>query len=128
MGALEAQALSLRFPNDIGRTANEFGWKKVAVTGTHAAETLAGEFRGRELWVMNTSTADYCHLALSISASAEVDSAAAAGTSIKVGIPIPPSTMLRLGPLPTWDKTATAYLIHESSSGALTLYYGLGDG
>lgn len=128
MGALEAQALSLRFPNDIGRTANEFGWKKVAVTGTHAAETLASEFRGRVIYVVNTSTSDFCHLALSISASAEVDSAAAAGTSAKVGIPVPPSTMLRLGPLPCWDKTATAYLIHESSAGALTLLYGLGDG
>jgi hypothetical protein len=128
MGALEAQALSLRFPNDLGRTANEFGWKNVAVTGTHAAETLPAEFRGRVIYVMNTHATDFCHLAVSLSSAAEVDAGAAAGTSAKVGIPVPPATLLRLGPLPDWDKTATAYLIHESSSGALTLYYGLGDG
>lgn len=127
MGALEAQALRLRFPSDIGRAANEFGWKKITVGTTHAAETLASEFRGREIWVMNTHASAFAHLALSLSSSAEVDSGAAAGTTAKVGIPVPPSTLLRLGPLKDWDKTATAYLIHEGTA-ELTLYYGLGDG
>lgn len=127
MGALEAKALQLRFPNDIGRTANNFGWKKIAVTTTYGPETLLSEFRGREIWVLNPHATAIVHVALSLSSSAEVDAGAADGSTLKVGLPVPPSTLLRLGPLPVWDTTATAYLILDASANT-SFYYGLGDG
>jgi hypothetical protein len=70
---------------------------------------------------------------VSITAAAEVDTAVAATNNqstptiaLKVGMPVPPSTMMRVH-LPDWDETAQAYLIHEGTA-ALTLYVGKGSG
>lgn len=125
--SIEAAALRLRAPSDYNRAANEFGWKKIAVTTNHAAESLGSGFRGRYIWVMNPDASAFVHIAFSLSSTAEVDQAAADGTSAKVGVPIPPATLMRIGPLPSHDSTATLYMIHEGTA-AVSFYYGFGDG
>jgi hypothetical protein len=131
--SLEASSVLLRIASDIGRAANDFGWLKVAVGTTHNREALPSEFKNQYVYLVNTHASAFAEVAVSIVAAAEVDTAVAATNNtttptiaLKVGTPIPPSTMLRVH-LPEWDETAQAYLIHEATV-ALTLYVGKGSG
>jgi hypothetical protein len=110
----------LRIPNDFGRTANDFGGKKIDCTTNHSATALPDEYSDNYVWFINTSAAETIEVAVSKSATAEVDRAAATGSSLKVGVPIPPRTMVRHW-MPRWRPEDTAYLIAEAT-GAATLY------
>lgn len=128
--SLEASAVLLRIPCDFGRTANDFGWRKIAVTTTHDAEGLSQEWKNQYIYIANTHASATVEIGLSLDSAAEIDTTAAAaadpGTSLKVGFPVPPATLLRIK-LPDWDDTKTAYLIHEGTA-ALTMYIGKGSG
>lgn len=131
--SLEASSVLLRIASDIGRAANDFGWIKVSVGTSHNREALPAEFKNQYVYLVNTHASAFAEVAVSLSSSSEVDTAVAATNNtttptiaLKVGTPIPPSTMLRVH-LPEWDETAQAYLIHEGTA-ALTLYVGKGSG
>jgi hypothetical protein len=131
--SLEASSVLLRIASDIGRAANNFGWIKVSVGTSHNREALPVEFRNQYVYLVNTHASAFAEVAVSITAAAEVDTAVAATNNqstptiaLKVGMPVPPSTMMRVH-LPDWDETAQAYLIHEGTA-ALTLYVGKGSG
>jgi hypothetical protein len=131
--SLEASAVLLRLASDIGRAANDFGWIKVSVGTSHNREALPAEFRRQYVWFVNTHASAFAEVAVSIRSAAEVDTSVAATNNtttptiaVKVGTPIPPATMVRL-PMPDWNDTDQAYLIHEGTA-ALTLYVGKGSG
>jgi hypothetical protein len=109
------------------RAANDFGWQKKTIGTTHGALALDEEMRGNYLYVMNTHASAFMEVGLSLTSTAEIDINAASGETTKVGTPIPPSTVVRLGPLPDWDSNKTMYLIHEATS-SLMAYFGKGSG
>ena len=152
MGAALAKALKVRAPTDILQTAqNDFGWAKLATTATSAVWIMPKSWNGRYVYLYvptgadvhvgitktNAGTPTYSNWAL---ASAKVDPTVAAGagtnfpaasgaalTVSTVGMPIPVGQIVQIQ-LPTWDKNEDGFIVACSSSGAVTLYVGLGDG
>jgi hypothetical protein len=125
--SLEANALQLRIACDLDRAANDFGWQKITVGTTHGALALGQEMRGKFLYLCNKHASAFAEVGLSLTATAEIDINAAPGSTTKVGTPVPPSTIMRIGPLPDWDSSKTMYLIHEADA-SLTMLVGKGSG
>lgn len=132
-GAQLIKASRIRIPNDVGRTQNDFGSKKIAVTTTHGQEALAKEWSGQYVYlVFDASSGDIVHVAASKTTGGEVDRSAAASNNsttpanvLKVGLPIFADGQPVHVQLPTWDNHETGYLIHEgSASGTLYMFLG----
>lgn len=119
------KATHISAPNDIQRTANDFGWGKFAVTTTHGVNPLPLEWSGKWVIVLFIGTATVVHVSFSKSASAEVDrsaSAAAAGsatalTFLKVGQPCAVNILHHMK-LPDWVAGETMYLVREGDNTA----------
>lgn len=128
--ALHAKALKIRLPNDNGRTANDFGVLKIAVTTSHGQSPLPAEYAGRFVVMLFVATSgDTCHFGFSQTTGREVDtsvSATTAGASAKVGWPAQHGIEIHRF-VPDYDVNVTGYLIHEGSA-AGTLYLALADG
>ncbi len=127
--AIQAKAIKIRIPSDVGRTANDFGVKKIAVTTSHAQTELAAEWGGRFVKALFIGTSgDTCHIGFSRTTGREVDtseSATTAGATDQVGWPIQHGIVEHFF-VPDND-VAVQYLIHEGSA-AGTLYLALADG
>lgn len=128
--ALLAKAIKIRLPNDNGRTVNDFGVRKIAVTTSHGQSTLLVEWAGRIVKALFIgSSGDLCHIAFSQTTGGEVDRSVAATTEgpvAKVGWPLQHGIAEHLF-VPDFDVNKTGYLIHEGSA-AGTLYLALADG
>lgn len=84
--AEDEKAARIRAPNDLGRTANDFGVLKFDCDTTHGANALPASWPGR--WVKIRATGGDVHYGFSTASNAEVDRAVAsssAGASSKVG-------------------------------------------
>lgn len=125
MGQGTRKADHITAPNDVERTANDFGWRKFAVTATYGVNPLPAEWSGKWVRLMFIGTATVVHVAFSKSATAEVSasaSAAAAGsttamTSDKVGEPCL-ANMFHDMKLPDWKPGETMYLVRDGDNTA----------
>lgn len=130
--AQAAKAAFIRFPNDFGRTANDFDVAKVALTSTHSQYRLPATWSGRIVHVYSDTAAAVPQVALSKTTGGQVDTGAAASNTSSGAISsmaggIIPTQMLVPMQLPKWDKQETVYLIGESAVGT-TLYIWPADG
>lgn len=129
MSTEQHKAAVVRAPNDIGRTANDFGVLKFTATTTHAANALPDAWAGQ--WVrIYVITGGDLHFAFSTSSSAEVDrsvSATAAGASAKVGDFLEGASETHVR-LPNIDVPGeTLYFVRESTA-AVDVYMRLASG
>ena len=125
MTAQLSKAALITGPNDIGRTANDFGCLKYTAETTHAANAVPDAWKGR--WVILFAVGGTIDVAFSESSSAEVDrgaAAAAGGTSSKVGVRVP-SGEERHRIIPRSSKTV--YLARESDTAGAALLVELSD-
>ncbi len=119
------KATHVSAPNDVGRTADDFGVGKFAVTATHGVNPLPAEWSGKWIQLKFIGTATVVHVAFSKSATAEVDvatSAAAAGSTTalvfdEVGAPFEMDVWHDMK-LPDWIAGETMYLVREGDNTA----------
>lgn len=115
----------LSAPNDVGRTADDFGVGKFAITTSHGVNPLPDEWSGKWVQIKHVGAATEVHVAFSKNASAEVDrttGAAAAGSTTalvfdEVGAPIGPDQWHDMK-LPDWLQGETMYLVREGDDTA----------
>src|SRR5688572_28549851 len=112
------KASHLSAANDVGRTADDFGVGKFAVTTSHGVNPLPAEWSGKWVQVKFIGMATVVHLAFSKSATAEVDrttGASAAGSTTAltfddVGAPYEMDVWHDMK-LPDWIAGDTMYLV-----------------
>ena len=118
-GTRKAEHISA--PNDVGRTADDFGVGKFACTTTHGVNPLPQAWSGKWVEMIFIGSATAVHVAFSTSATAEVDAgttAAAAGSTTalvydEIGMPYTVNTYHHVK-LPDWRPDQTMYLVRES--------------
>jgi hypothetical protein len=108
-----------RFPNDLGRTANDFGVLLIDSDTAHKLTALPLDWAGRRV-LMQCATNPVTiagTLRASETPAPEVDRTAAAGspgTSDKVGITLTPGVLYEFQ-LPAWSGGQTFSLVHEAT-------------
>lgn len=134
MTAIEVKALKIRAANDNGRTAEDFGVLKLAVTTTHGQWALPSEFSGRfAKFLVVGASGDLVHVGFSRTTGREVDSAATAAaagsapTKLKVGWPLQHG-LVEHHFVPDWRTHAETFYLVAEGSASVTLYVQLADG
>lgn len=119
------KATQSRAPNDVGRTANDFGVLVFTCAAAHRADALPDHWKGRRIGVQPIGgDAD---IAFSANANAEVDTSAAAsdaGTAAKAGRTVTGDTT-EYFVLPDPDGK-TLYFVREGAATSIRLHLASG--
>lgn len=119
----ESAALRVRMPNDVGRTANDYGLLLYDCTTSSQAHAVPSAcVPGGEVIIHNRGSVEAFY-AFSTSASAAIDetpTATASGASDQIARPIAPGDIHR-GELPPWEKGQTLYLVRRCASSSTSL-------
>lgn len=119
------KATQSRAPNDVGRTANDFGVLIFTCDTSHKVNALPDHWKGRRVGIHAVGGA--ADVAFSTSASAEVDTSAAAadaGTAAKAGRTIA-SGATEYFVLPEPDGK-TLYFVREGAATSIRLHLASG--
>lgn len=128
MSAELVKAARVRVPNDIGRTANDYGCRLYTVTTSAQANALPDSWGGRWIIIRNVGSVE-AHFAFSRSSSAAINTsptATAAGATDQVASRIAAGEVQQRQ-LPAWDVSVETYFVRKSSA-ATELLLELGDG
>ena len=128
MSAELVKAARIRVPNDIGRTANDYGCRLDTVTSSSLTNLVPQAWSGRWVMIRNVGSVE-AHFAFSKNSAATIDSAptaTAAGATDQVATRIA-SGEVQQRQLPEWGVTETLYLVREATS-STELLLELGDG
>ena len=125
MGLGTQRADHIAAPTDMGRTADDFGVRKIAVTTTHGVNPLPAEWAEKWIEMVFIGAATVVHVAFSTSATAEVDTSTAAaaagattqGASDEVGMPYTVNTYHHVK-LPFVRRGETLYFVREGDDTA----------
>lgn len=126
----ETRAARVRFPHDMGRTANDYGAPLFTCTNVIARNALSYEdYSGKWVILRNCGSVE-AHFAVSTHDDAAIDptpTASAAGEEDQTAGRIAAGEVQQRQ-LPTWDKSVTVYFCRITASGSTELQIEIGEG